>query len=67
MPDGQTDLIETGLVDSLSFVAFLAELEREFGLHVALEDLEIDRFRTVASIAAFVAGKRPEREAWATG
>ena len=52
-----TDLIDTGLVDSLTFVEFLAQLEQEFGVQVSLEDLEIDHFRTIARIAAFVATK----------
>jgi len=57
VPSPDTDLIDTGLVDSLSFVEFLAQLEQEFGVHLSLDDLELDRFRTVTSIAAFVASK----------
>ncbi len=57
VPSSDTDLIDTGLVDSLSFVEFLAQLEQEFGVHLSLDDLELDRFRTVTSIAAFVASK----------
>jgi len=57
VPSLDTDLIDTGLVDSLTFVEFLAQLEQEFGIHVSLEDLEIDHFRTITSIAAFVATK----------
>jgi len=57
VPSLDTDLIETGLVDSLTFVEFLAHLEQDFGVHVSLEDLEIDNFRTIARIAAFVATK----------
>jgi len=57
VPSFDTDLIETGLVDSLTFVEFLAQLEQELGVHVSLEDLEIDNFRTIASIARFVATK----------
>jgi len=52
VPSVETDLIDTGLVDSLTFVEFLAQLEAEFGVRVSLEDLEIDRFRTISSIAA---------------
>ena len=58
VPSPETDLIDTGLVDSLTFVEFLAQLEREFGIQVSLEDLEIDHFRTVSRIAQFVAAKR---------
>jgi acyl carrier protein len=57
VPSVETDLIETGLVDSLIFVEFLAQLEEGFGIHLSLEDLEIDRFRTIARIASFVATK----------
>lgn len=54
VPSVETDLIETGLMDSLAFVEFLAQLEAGFGIQVSLEDLEIDRFRTIARIAAFI-------------
>ena len=57
VPSLDTDLIDTGLVDSLTFVEFLAQLEQEFGVRVSLEDLEIDHFRTVTRIAAFIATK----------
>jgi acyl carrier protein len=57
VPSVETDLIDTGLVDSLAFVEFLAQLEAGFGIHVSLEDLEIDRFRTIARIARFLATK----------
>lgn len=57
VPSLDTDLIDTGLVDSLTFVEFLAQLENEFGVEVSLEDLEIDHFRTISRIARFVATK----------
>jgi methoxymalonate biosynthesis acyl carrier protein len=61
VPSVETDLIDTGLVDSLAFVEFLALLEEGFGIQVSLEDLEIDRFRTISRIAEFVATKtRPD-------
>ncbi|PYO78041.1 MAG: acyl carrier protein [Gemmatimonadetes bacterium] len=57
VPSVETDLIDTGLVDSLTFVESLAQLEAGFGVRVSLEDLEIDRFRTIARIARFIATK----------
>ena len=57
VPSVETDLIETGLVDSLTFVEFLAQLEKEFGIQVSLEDLEIEHFRTISRIASFIASK----------
>ena len=63
VPSVETDLIETGLVDSLTFVEFLAQLEEGFGIQVSLEDLEIDHFRTISRIAGFIATKTRQREA----
>lgn len=57
VPSVETDLIDTGLVDSLTFVEFLAQLEAGFGVRVSLEDLEIDRFRTISRMARFIASK----------
>lgn len=57
VPSVETDLIETGLVDSLTFVEFLAQLEAGFDIRVSLEDLEIDRFRTISRIGRFIASK----------
>jgi acyl carrier protein len=55
VPSVETELIDTGLVNSLTFVEFLTHLEEDFGIQVSLEDLEIERFRTIARIAGFVA------------
>jgi acyl carrier protein len=49
-----TDLIETGLLDSLALVELIAAIEQEFNVDLALDALEIDAFRSVESIAAFV-------------
>jgi acyl carrier protein len=52
-----TDLLNTGILDSLQFVELLLRLENEFGLTVSLDDLEIDFFRSIDTIAAFVANR----------
>ncbi|WP_405411861.1 acyl carrier protein [Streptomyces decoyicus] len=57
-PAPGTDLIGTGLLDSIGFMHLFVALEREFGIGVATADLSPDRFRTVESIAAFVAAKQ---------
>jgi acyl carrier protein len=67
VPSVETDLIDTGLVDSLAFVEFLAQLEAGFGIQVSLEDLEIDRFRTISSIARFIATKNGTAVATGSG
>ena len=49
------DLIESGLLDSLKIVELLMELEGRFVLQIPFEDLELDSFRSVASIAHLIA------------
>ena len=52
-----TDLVETGLLDSLALIELLAQLEETFGVSVSTDDLELENFRSIASIAGFVAGR----------
>jgi acyl carrier protein len=54
-----TDLIETGLIDSLALVQLLFEIEREFNVSLPLDELEVDSFRTVRSIGAYVTAQVP--------
>ena len=55
VPSFDMDLFETGGLDSLVFVELLLCLEKEFGLKVSLEDLELDNFRSIARLAKFIA------------
>ena len=50
-----TDLVETGLLDSLALIELLAQLEETFGVSVSTDDLELENFRSIASITGFVA------------
>jgi acyl carrier protein len=54
VPSPDTDLIEGGLLDSLALVELLFALEREFAVTIALENLDIDVFRSIRTIAEFV-------------
>jgi len=54
VPSCDTDLFDTGVLDSLAFVELLVHLEREFGVKTSIDDLEVDNFRSIASIADFV-------------
>ena len=49
-----TDLFDTGVLDSLAFVELLVQLEQEFGVTTSVDDLEADNFRSIASIADFI-------------
>ena len=59
VPAAEADLFATGILDSLRFVELLAALEERFSIHVTLEDIEIDDFRSLARVAEFVAGRQP--------
>jgi acyl carrier protein len=63
VPAVDADVFESGVLDSLAFVDLLAALEREFGIAIALDDLEIDHFRSVARIADFVAARQGAADA----
>jgi D-alanine--poly(phosphoribitol) ligase subunit 2 len=56
VPAPDTDLIETGLLDSLALVELLFEIEQRFGVDLALDDLDIENFRTLERLAAVVDG-----------
>jgi D-alanine--poly(phosphoribitol) ligase subunit 2 len=57
VPAVDTDLFDTGVLDSLGFVNLLLHLEREFGVTTSIDDLEIDNFRSIARIAEFVVAR----------
>lgn len=54
VPGVATDLIDEGILDSLVFVDLIARLEETFKFEIDLSDLEIDEFRSVRQIAAYV-------------
>jgi acyl carrier protein len=58
-----TDLVGTGLLDSLALVELLAQLEETFGVSISTDDLELENFRSIASIAGFVARRATMVEA----
>lgn len=58
VPSEDTDLFETGLLDSLMFVELLIHVEEHLGVTVSLEQLEPDNFRSIRQIAAFVLANR---------
>lgn len=57
VPSRETDLIRTGRLDSVGLVDLLLRLEREYRVRVDMESLEIDQFRSLGSITAFVAAR----------
>ncbi len=55
VPASDSDLIDLGLLDSLAIVSLIAEIELAFGFELPLDDFDVEHFRTVERIAAFLA------------
>ena len=53
--DVDADMIETGVVDSLALVTLITAIEEMFACELPLDDFDIDRFRSVDAMAAFLA------------
>jgi methoxymalonate biosynthesis acyl carrier protein len=49
------DLLATGVLDSLALIQLLVHLEEEFGVKIALDQIEIEDLRSTASIAKLIA------------
>ena len=56
VPSVEADLVETGVLDSLTLIDLLLSLEQEFGVKISLEEVAIDNFRSIASLTKFVVG-----------
>lgn len=49
-PAYDSDLFESGTLDSLQLVELIAELEQEFGIRVPLGESDLEDFRSIESI-----------------
>jgi D-alanine--poly(phosphoribitol) ligase subunit 2 len=52
------DLVNTGVVDSLTLIQLLVYLEERFGVTIPLSELEIDDIRSISSLARLVSERR---------
>lgn len=55
IPALDADLISAGILDSLGVVNLLVLFEDRYGLSIAPDDLELAQFRSVESMARFIA------------
>jgi acyl carrier protein len=53
-PSPDVDLFDTGVLDSLSFATLLVGLETEFRMRVPLEEIDLERFRSLRAVAELV-------------
>jgi len=54
IPSDETDLVETGSLDSLALVSLIMELESQFAIAIDFDTLELESFRSVNSIIRYV-------------
>ena len=57
----EDDLLATGVLDSLTLIDLLLNLEHHFGMRIPLDELQIEDVRSIQSIARLVESKRPMR------
>lgn len=55
---GDTDLLGSGILDSLGMVQLISFVEKEFEVKVAPEDMVIENFMNVDSVCAYVKSKK---------
>ncbi len=55
--DRDTDLLLTGLVDSLGVMRIVEWIERSQGIEVHPADVVLENFRTVSAMVAYVDGR----------
>ncbi len=55
-----TDLLDSGLVDSLALVELLYQIEQEFGIAIPLDETDIERFRSIRTLGDLIA-EQPDR------
>lgn len=54
VPSVNTDLFDTGILDSQRFVELLLHIEQTFETHIDIQDFEIENFRCIEKIAALI-------------
>ena len=53
-PASDQDLFQEGILDSLSFVDMLVALEGEFSITIALDQVNLDDFRSISRICDYI-------------
>jgi acyl carrier protein len=62
VPSVDTDLTQTGILDSLALVELLTYIEKEFGTEISLDNIVIEDFHSIARIAEYVDAHSPVLE-----
>ena len=59
VPSPDTDLLESGLLDSMQIVELLLHIEHQFGLRIELARVDFDDLRSLAGIARLIGASEP--------
>jgi acyl carrier protein len=54
VPGPHTDLIDSGLLDSLQLVQLLLQIEERMGARIPLEELDLDDLRSIGRLAGLI-------------
>jgi acyl carrier protein len=57
VPSAETDLIDSGLLDSLQLVQLLLHVERDLGYRIALDEINLDDLRSLARLAHVISAR----------
>ena len=55
VPSPDTDLIDSGLLDSLQLVQLLLQIEERMGTRIPLDEVQLDDLRSVSRLAGLIA------------
>jgi len=58
VPSADTDLIDSGPIDSLQLVRLLVHAERDLGFRIPLGEIDVEDLRSLARIARVISAKR---------
>lgn len=67
VPSADTDLLESGILDSLQFVELLSQLEQHFGFRIKIDNIDLEDLRTLARIARLLTTNHSAADTATTG
>jgi methoxymalonate biosynthesis acyl carrier protein len=56
--DNEEDLVEYGIINSLFAIQMTTFLEKEFGIKITLDDMDMENFKSVNSLLGMVKAKQ---------
>ena len=59
VPSHDTDLFETGILDSFGLVELLYQIGEELEVSLPIDEIDFENFRSVAQMAHFVQQRKP--------